>query len=145
MFPGRRLHGLWVGERLFGVFFRRSFFFFFCSSSVESDLLTLAGFLKTRGLHSGRRFLSVQQPPATAVPVLHTRRMAYTRQWSLSLDPRVWVTTCLLGCSWGFFDGSKVFRRVSTAEEVFGGGAWSARAVVGDYATQRRSRCWLLF
>jgi hypothetical protein len=73
------------------------------SSSVESDLLTLAGFLKTRALHSGRQFLSVQQPPATAVPVLHTRRMAYTRQGSLSLDRRVWVTTCLLGCSWGVF------------------------------------------
>jgi hypothetical protein len=66
------------------------------------------------------------------VPVLHARRVAYTRQGGHSLDRCVWVTACLPGCGWGFFSGSEVFRRISDAAEVSGGSACSTHTVAGD-------------
>jgi hypothetical protein len=86
--------------------------------------------------HSGRRLLPVQQPPATAVSVLHARRMAYTRQGSLSLVWHVWVMACLPRRGWRFFCRSEVFWWISDVEEVSGGVACTA----GDGATRRRSR-----
>jgi len=48
MFPGRRLHEIWVEEQLSGVFSGGvSDRIFLCWFSVEPYLLILAGFLKT--------------------------------------------------------------------------------------------------
>jgi hypothetical protein len=111
-------------ERLFGVFSHGVFklvflrLVFFLWSQICSFRLV---FPRHMPLHVGRLFLPVQQPPTTALLVLHARRVAYTRQGSLSLDRRVWVTACLPRCNWGFFDGFEVFQRVSVADEVFGG------------------------
>jgi len=109
MFPGRRLHRIWVGKRLSDVFSGRIYDLvflclgFFLWSRICSLQLV---FPRHAPLHGGPRLLPVQQPPATIVPVLHARRVAYTRQGGHSLDQRVWVTTCLLERGWGIFGGS---------------------------------------
>jgi hypothetical protein len=65
--------------------------------------------------------------------VLHARCATCTRQGSLSLDQRVWVTACFPGCGWGFFSGSEVFRRVFCCR----GGLWW-RHTVCKHRFQRR-------
>ncbi len=79
MFFDRRLHGIWVGERFAGMS-QAEFLTWFFSVLVYFLGVKYAHFSwffqDTRALHGGRWFLSVQQPPAAAVPVLHTQRVA---------------------------------------------------------------------
>jgi hypothetical protein len=96
-------------------------------------------------LHVSCWLLPIQQSSTTTVPVLHTRRVAYTRQGGHSLDQSVWIMTCLPRRSWGFFGGFEVFQRIFAAEEVSGGDACTTRIVTDAGATRRQSRFWLLF
>jgi hypothetical protein len=45
----------------------------------------------------------------------------------------------------GFFDGSEVFRRVSAAEEVSGGGSWSTRVTAPPNAGLDVGFCFRVF
>jgi hypothetical protein len=82
MFPSKRLHGIWVGEQLSGVFSGGvSDLIFLCFGLfLWSQICSLRlVFLRHVPFHGGRRLLLVQQPPAIAVPILHARRVAYMR------------------------------------------------------------------
>jgi hypothetical protein len=65
MFPGKRLHGIWVGERFFGVSGRVFWpdFSLFWFLSLELDLLTSTGFSKKR---ASPRWPSVSSDPAAS-------------------------------------------------------------------------------
>jgi hypothetical protein len=147
MFPGKRLHRIWAGERFSSVF-----------SSEVSDLVFLClGFFfwsqicslrlvfpRHAHLHDGRWLLPIQQPPATVMSVLHARRVAYTRQGDHFLDRCVWVTACLPRHSWRFFNGSEVFRQISATNEVSGGSACTP-ATAPPNAGPSFGFCFMLF
>lgn len=52
----------------------------------------------------------------------------------------MWVTACLPGYGGWFSGGSGVFRQISVAEVVLGGGAWPALAVADGIVSLLRSR-----
>jgi hypothetical protein len=132
MFPDRRLHEIWVGKQFSIVFFGGVFdMIFLCLGFfLWSQIYSLRPVLpKHAPLYGGRWLIPVQQPPATAMPILHDRC-----QRGYSLDWRLWVIDYLSWRSWGFFSGSEVFQRIFVVEEVSGGSA-----------TRCWSRLWLLF
>jgi hypothetical protein len=91
----------------------------------------LVSFFGVRSAHFGWFFQDMSSsrwsPASSDPPASSQGRAGSLRQGGHSLDRRVWVTVCLLGCGWWFFGGSEVFRRIFVADEVSDVGACSIR------------------
>jgi hypothetical protein len=140
MFSGRRLHDIWVGERLSGVIFWRSFwpgFSLFWFLSLELDLLTSAGFSKT----------CASPPPASSGPAASSHGHASSPCLARGLHAPGRSLPRLTHVGHGLSSRARlgVFRWIRGLLAYFccRGGLWWTRAI--DGVTRFRSRFWLLF
>jgi hypothetical protein len=135
MFSNGRLHGIWVGERCFGVSpaeFLTWFFFVLVSFFLLSQICSLRlVFSKTRISTVVANFFrsSSLQPRLCQFFTLDT--------WPTSArEVTLWIGMC--GSQFvfqGAFGGFGVFRQISAVEEITGGGACSTHADADDGAS----------